>query len=98
VIFMVIEHNREQDALSVYGRFRDQGRLAPDGLTYLGSWVTADLGRCFQLMECDDVALLQRWVARWSDLVEFEIIPVTPGKDTADALRPLLQPTQESAR
>jgi hypothetical protein len=49
-------------------------------------------------MECDDVTLLQRWVARWSDLVEFEILPVTPGKDTADALRPLLQPTQESTR
>jgi hypothetical protein len=90
MLFMVIEHFREQDAPAVYRRFRDEGRLAPEGLAYVGSWVTADLGRCFQLMECDDVRLLQQWVARWSDLVEFEIVPVIPGKDTAEAIRPLL--------
>lgn len=59
-----------------------------DGLSFVGSWVTADVGRCFQLMECDDVALLQRWVAALSHLIEFEIVPVTPGKDTAAALPP----------
>ena len=88
MLFMVIEHFRSQDAPSVYQRFRDEGRLAPDGLSYVGSWVTADLGRCFQLMECDDVRLLQRWVARWRDLVEFEIVPVASGTDTADAVEP----------
>ncbi len=56
------------------------------GLTFVGSWVEADLGRCFQLMECDDVTLLQRWVAEWSDLVDFEIVPVVPGREVADAL------------
>jgi hypothetical protein len=90
MLFMVTEHFRGQDAPAVYRRFRDEGRLAPDGLTYVSSWVTADLGRCFQVMECDDVALLQRWVARWRDLVEFEIVPVVAGKDTFDALRELL--------
>ena len=84
--FMVVESFRNQDAKAVYRRFRDKGRMAPDGLTYVASWVAADLGRCFQIMECDDVALLQRWVAEWSDLVEFEIVPVVPGKDTAAAL------------
>jgi hypothetical protein len=87
---MVIEHFRNQDARAVYRRFRDEGRLAPEGLAYVSSWVSADAGRCFQLMECDDVTLLQRWVARWSDLVEFEIVPVVPGKDTAAALQSLL--------
>ena len=62
----------------------------PEGLTYVGSWVSADLARCFQLMECSDVTLLQQWVARWSDLGDFEIVPVVPGKDTATALGPLL--------
>lgn len=84
--FMVIENFRNQDAKAVYRRFRDKGRMAPDGLTYVASWVAADLGRCFQIMECDDVALLQRWVAQWSDLVGFEIVPVVAGKDTAAAL------------
>ena len=57
-----------------------------DGVTFVDSWVTADLGCCFQLMECGDVALLQRWVAQWNDLVEFEFVPVVSGKATAAAL------------
>ena len=86
MLFMVIETFRNQDAKSVYRRFRDRGRLTPDGLQFVGSWVEASLGRCFQLMECDDVALLQRWVVEWSDLVDFEIVPVVPGKAVAEAL------------
>jgi uncharacterized protein DUF3303 len=86
MLFMVIERFRNQDAKAVYQRFRERGRLAPDGLAYVGSWVEASLDRCFQLMECDDITLLQRWVAQWSDLVEFEIVPVVPGNETAAAL------------
>jgi hypothetical protein len=55
-------------------------------LAFVSSWVAADLGRCFQVMECDDVTLLQRWVVQWSDLIDFEILPVVPGKETAAAL------------
>jgi Protein of unknown function (DUF3303) len=86
MLFMVIENFRKSDAKSIYRRFRDRGRLMPEGLSYVNSWVAADLGRCFQLMESDDVTLLQRWVAEWSDLADFEIVPVTPGKSTAEAL------------
>jgi hypothetical protein len=86
MLFMVIENFRNQDAKAVYRRFRDKGRMMPDGLTFVGSWVTADLGRCFQLMEATDVTLLQRWAAEWSDLAEFEIVPVVAGKETAAAL------------
>jgi hypothetical protein len=84
--FMVVETFRNQDAKAVYRRLRDHGRSMPDGLTFVSSFVAADLSRCFQLMECDDVALLQKWVAAWSDLVAFEIVPVVPGKETAAAL------------
>ena len=86
MLFMVIETFRNQDARSVYRRFRDKGRLTPDDVTFVSSWVEASLGRCFQLMECDDITLLQRWVVEWSDLVEFEIVPVVPGKAVAEAL------------
>ena len=86
--FMVIEHFRNQDAKAVYARFREKGRLMPEGISFVASWVTADLGRCFQVMECDDLTLLQRWVAGWSDLVAFEILPVTQGKETAATLNP----------
>lgn len=86
MLFMVIESFRNQDAKAVYRRFRDKGRQMPDGLGFVGSWVAADLGRCFQLMECADVTPLQRWVAEWSDLIDFEIVPVVAGKETAAAL------------
>jgi Domain of unknown function (DUF3303) len=86
MLFMVIERFRSQDALAVYRELRAKGRQMPESLSFVGSWVSADVSRCFQLMECDDVTLLQRWVARWSHLIEFEIVPVVPGKDTAAVL------------
>ena len=86
MLFMVVETFRNQDAKSAYRRFRDMGRVMPEGLSYVGSWTTADLGRCFQLMETDDVTLLQKWVADWADLVAFEIVPVVTGKETSKHL------------
>jgi hypothetical protein len=68
----------------------EQGRGASDGLRYDGSWIEANFDRCFQLMECDDARLLQQWVAFWSDLVEFEIVPVVPSAETRAAIDPLL--------
>lgn len=73
---MIIEHFRNGDAAPVYARFRAKGRLAPDGLGYVNSWVTADRAHCYQVMECDDRAMLDKWMAAWEDLVEFEVHPV----------------------
>lgn len=89
MLFMVVERFREQNAKAIYARFREAGRQTPEGLTFVSSWIAADLGRCFQVMDCEDVTLLQRWVAAWSDLVEFEIVPVAPGSETADAMAEL---------
>ena len=86
MLFMVVEKFRNQDGKAVYRKLRDSGRALPDGLKFISSYVTADLGRCFQLMEADDVTLFQRWIADKSDLVEFEVVPVVAGKDTAQAL------------
>jgi hypothetical protein len=87
---MIIENFRDGDALPVYRRFRDQGRLAPDGLRYVASWVTEDLHRCFQVMECDDPSLLTRWMARWDDLTEFDVIPVVTSAEAAATVAPRL--------
>jgi hypothetical protein len=81
---MVIE--RFKDAKSVYRRMREKGRTLPEGLKYLGSWVDANCVRCFQLMECDDASLFQKWVIQWQDLVDFEIIPVNESQQTAKAV------------
>ena len=86
MIYLVIEHFRDGDPAPVYHRFREQGRLAPDGLRYVASWVTADLTRCYQVMECDDRALLDAWIARWADLVEFEVVDVITSADAARAV------------
>ena len=85
MLFMVVE-TFGRDPRAVYRRFRDKGRQMPEGLEYVDSWVFADYARCFQLMRCDDVTLLQRWVAAWCDIVEFEIIPVATSKETAAAI------------
>jgi hypothetical protein len=90
MLFMVIERFKNRDAKAVYRRFRDHGRGAPEGLTYVNSWIEASFDRCFQLMECDDARLLQQWVAAWSDLIEFEIVLVVPSKETREAIQPLL--------
>ena len=60
--------------------------MAPEGLTYVGSWIETNFDRCFQLMECDHRALLQEWIINWADLADFEIVPVVPSKDTADVV------------
>jgi hypothetical protein len=88
VLFMVIEHFRGGDAVPVYRRFRERGRLAPEGRTYVNSWVTADLGRCYQVMACEDRALLDEWIARWSDLVDFEVVPVVTSAEAALRVAP----------
>ncbi|MBI1852198.1 MAG: DUF3303 family protein [Planctomycetes bacterium] len=90
MLYMIVENFREGDPLPVYRRFRDHGRLAPHGLRYVASWVTEDLRRCFQVMECDDLSLLKQWIARWDDLVEFEMYPVITSGDAAAALAPRL--------
>jgi hypothetical protein len=90
MLFMVIERFRDRDAKAVYRRFRDSGRMMPDGLTYVGSWIEANFDRCFQLMECDDARLLQEWLLNWSDLMECEIVPVVPSDQTRAAIQPHL--------
>jgi len=89
MLYMIIE-NFKGDPVPVYRRFRDRGRLAPDGLRYVNSWVTADLQRCYQVMECDDRRLLQEWIEQWKDLVDFEVISVVTSAEAASAMAPRL--------
>jgi hypothetical protein len=89
-LYMVIEHFRNGDAVSVYRRFRDRGRLAPEGLSYVSSWVNDNLSRCFQLKETEDRTLLDEWMESWSDLVEFEIHPVISSAEALERVAPRL--------
>lgn len=90
MLYMVVETFRGGDARPVYRRVRDRGRLAPDGLRYVASWVSEDFRRCFQIMESDDPSLLARWTAEWDDLVDFEIVPVMTSADAVAAIAPRL--------
>jgi uncharacterized protein DUF3303 len=83
MLYMIVEHFRDGDPVPVFRRFRDRGRMTPEGVRYVASWVTDDLRRCFQLMECDDADLLAQWTARWEDLVEFEVVPVMTSAEAA---------------
>ena len=86
MLFMVIERFRNRDPKPIYRRLRDEGREMSDGLRYVDSWIEPTFERCFQLMECDDARLLQQWIVYWRDLMEFEIVPVVPSKDTRELI------------
>jgi uncharacterized protein DUF3303 len=89
MLYLIVE-DFNGDPVAVYRRFRDRGRMAPDGLRYVQSWVTEDFQRCFQIMECDDPALLDDWMRRWRDLVTFEVLPVMTSAEAVARIAPQL--------
>jgi len=88
MLYMIIEHYRNGDAAPIYKRFRENGRMAADGLSYVSSWVTTDYAHCYQVMETDDVQLIHDWISHWNDIVEFEVIPVVTSAEAAAANAP----------
>ena len=84
--FVIVERFRDGDPVPVYQRFRERGRMAPEGLRYVNSWVSTDLATCYQVMECDDRRLLDEWIANWHDIVDFEVIPVISSAEAAAAV------------
>ena len=89
-LYMVVEHFKNQDPIPVYRRFRDHGRMQPDGLVYVSSWIDDRFERCYQLMETHDRALLDQWMAKWHDLMDFEVFPVVTSKEAVAQLGPRL--------
>jgi hypothetical protein len=83
MLFMVIEHFKDRDPAPVYKRFAERGRLMPEGLSYVNSWIEVGMDRCFQVMETDDPILLQEWIKNWGDLVDFEVVPVVTSAEMA---------------
>ena len=83
---MVVEHFKDRDPAPVYQRFAEHGRLMPNGLSYVNSWIEVGMNRCFQVMECDDPVLFQDWISSWDDLMEFEVIPVVPSAQTKELI------------
>ena len=90
MLYMVIENFRGGDPIPVYRRFRDRGRLMPEGIEYRGSWVTEDFRRCFQIMETDERELLEQWMAHWSDLADFEVFPIITSSEAVARITPQL--------
>ena len=90
MMFMVVERYRNGDPIPVYRRFRDQGRMMPAGLSYVGSWVTEDLSRCFQVVECENRNVIDEWISSWKDLVDFEVIPVMTSAQAQASVTPRL--------
>lgn len=87
-LYMVIEHFKNGDAIPVYRRFREHGRMAPEGLSYVSSWVDQELATCYQIMETTDRTLLDQWIANWQDIIDFEVHPVMTSKEAAERVSP----------
>lgn len=81
MLYMVVETFKNKD--EIYKRFREKGRMMPDGLKYVSSWIDEDLTKCFQLMETEDFALFDEWINNWKDIADFEIIPVITSEEAA---------------
>jgi uncharacterized protein DUF3303 len=90
MLFMVIECFKDGNANPVGERFRHSGRMLPAGVTYHASWVDSAGARCFQVMEAPHRELLNLWVSRWDDLVDFEIVPVLSSNDFWSKIQPEL--------
>jgi hypothetical protein len=91
LLYMVIEHFKNQDPGPVYQRFKDHGRLAPERLHYISSWVDEKLEQCFQVMETSDRKYLNEWIANWSDIVDLEVYPVISSNEAAERVLHALQ-------
>ena len=89
-LYMVIEKFHGGDPVPVYRRFRERGRMTPDGLRYVNSWVSADFTCCYQLMECAEPRLFESWIANWKDLAQIDVIPVVTSAQAVEALAPRL--------
>ena len=81
MLYMIVETFKDKDA--IYKRFREKGRMMPDGLHYVSSWIDNDMTKCFQLMETDDFDLFDKWINNWNDLTDFEIVPVMTSEEAA---------------
>ena len=90
MLYMIIERFKNRDPVPVYRKFRDKGRMAPEGLTYVSSWITEDMDCCYQVMECDDRRILDEWMTRWSDVTDFEVIPVVTSAQAVERIAPRL--------
>ena len=84
MLFHVTERYRDGDPVPVYRRFREHGRMTPDGVEYVASWVTDDLSTCFQVMEAESREALDEWIDRWADLVDFEVVPVITSAEASE--------------
>jgi Protein of unknown function (DUF3303) len=92
VLFMIVEHFRDNDMVPVYQRLRQAGRSLPEGLDYVDSWVEANFSRCFQLMRGDDLKLIQAWILGWRGCgVTFEIVPVVSSAEARAVVEPYLE-------
>jgi len=90
MLFMVVERFKPGKAHEIYRRFRERGRLAPEDVKYVASWVDLRFERCFQVMEAENEARLRLWTAHWDDLTDFEIVPVQTSAEAAAAMQPRL--------
>jgi hypothetical protein len=86
MIYMVVEQFKEGGAPEIYRRLRDKGRMMPEGLEYVSSWIDLDFKTCYQLMRTEDESLFRRWTDAWSDLMEFEITPVRTSAEAVEVM------------
>jgi len=90
MLYMVVERFKEGKAPEIYRRARDKGRMIPDGLEYVSSWVDLEFKTCYQLMRTENASVFEAWMNAWKGLIEFEIVPVRTSAEAAQVIAPQL--------
>ena len=87
MLYMVIERFKDGAAPRIYQRLRDKGRMMPEGLEYVSSWIDLDFKICYQLMRTENASLFPRWTDAWKDLMDFEIVPVRTSAEVISMMK-----------
>lgn len=87
MLYMVVETFKDSNPSPIYARLAERGRMMPDGLSYVGSWIAQDFTTCYQVMETDDFGHFEQWTSSWDDLMEFKIIPVMTSAEALEAVK-----------
>lgn len=71
---------------TVRPRFKETGAPPPPGVDMLGRWHNAAGNGGFFLVETDDPVALARWLQEWTDVIDFEVVPVVTDEQVSEVI------------
>ena len=86
MLYMIIEKFHSSKGKLIYQRFKEKGRMMPEGVEYINSWINEPVSICYQVMESDCLEKILEWISHWSDIADFEVVPVMTSEEAKEKL------------